>query len=134
MPESFENWHRVYVLITAGPIKGHGASYLKPLPMILILSHGEIVRVHQHGAAKKQQNEQAIGKSRGGLSTKIHAAVDALGNPVRLMLTDGQTSEYTQAEALIEGFEAGYVLADKGYDSDWFVSAIEKTCSTGDSL
>jgi transposase len=75
---------------------------------------------------KKQQHEEAIGKSRGGLSTKIHAAVDALGNPVRLLLTAGQTSEYTQAEALIEGFEAGYVLADKGYDSDQFVFAIEK--------
>lgn len=73
---------------------------------------------------KKHQHEQAMGKSRGGLSTKIHAAVDALGNPVRLLLTAGQTSEYTQAEALILGFEASYVLADKGYDSDAFVSAI----------
>jgi len=65
-----------------------------------------------------------MGKSRGGLSTKIHAAVDALGNPVRLLLTAGQTSEYSQAEALIEGFDADYVLADKGYDSDQFVLAI----------
>jgi Transposase DDE domain. len=76
---------------------------------------------------KKQQNDEAMGKSRGGLSTKIHAAVDALGNPVRLLLTAGQTSEYTQAEALIEGFAAGYILADKGYDSDRFVSAIENS-------
>jgi transposase len=76
---------------------------------------------------KKQQNDEAMGKSRGGLSTKIHAAVDALGNPVRLLLTAGQASEYTQAEALIEGFEAGYVLADKGYDSDAFVSAITES-------
>jgi transposase len=66
-------------------------------------------------------------KSRGGLSTKIHAAVDALGNPVRFLLTAGQTSEYTQAEALIAGFEAGYVLADKGYDSDAFISAIAES-------
>jgi len=65
-----------------------------------------------------------MGKSRGGLSTKIHAAADALGNPVRLLLTAGQTSEYTQAEPLIAGFEAGYVLADKGYDADAFISAI----------
>ena len=43
-----------------------------------------------------------MGKSRGGLSTKIHAAVDALGNPVRLLLTEGQASEYGQANALIE--------------------------------
>lgn len=65
-----------------------------------------------------------MGQSRGGLSTQIHAAVDALGKPVRLLLTAGQTSEYTQAEALIAGFEAGYVRAHKGYDSDAFVSAI----------
>jgi len=66
-----------------------------------------------------------MGKSRGGLSTKIHAAVDALGNPVRLLLTAGQASEHTQAEALIEGFDADFVLADKGYDSDAFVETIK---------
>jgi transposase len=65
-----------------------------------------------------------MGKSRGGLSTKIHAAVDSLGNPVRLLLTAGQVSEYTEAEALIDGFQAAFVLADKGYDSDAFVEAI----------
>jgi len=65
-----------------------------------------------------------MSKSRGELSTKIHAAVDELGNPVRLILTAGQVSDYTQAEALIEGFPADYVLADKGHDSDAFVAAI----------
>jgi transposase len=43
---------------------------------------------------------------------------------VRLLLTAGQTSEYTQAEALVKGFEAGYVLVDKGYNADTFISAI----------
>ncbi len=61
------------------------------------------------------------------MSTKIHAAVDALGNPVRLLLTAGQASEYGQANALIEGFDADYVLADKGYDSDEFVEIVAKT-------
>ena len=50
--------------------------------------------------------------------------MDALGNPVRLILTAGQASEYGQANALIEGFSANYVLADKGYDSDAFILAI----------
>jgi transposase len=58
------------------------------------------------------------------LSTKIHAAVDALGNPVRLFLTQGQTSEYTLANELISGFQPDYVIADRGYDSDSFVQAI----------
>ncbi len=66
-----------------------------------------------------------MGKSRGGLSTKIHAAVDALGNPVRFILTAGQYSEIRQADALIEGFSADYVIADKGYDCDLFIVAIE---------
>ena len=71
-----------------------------------------------------------MGKSRGGLSTKIHAAVDALGNPVRFILTAGQHSEINQAYALIEGFSAEYVLADKGYDADAFIIAIE----TGEAI
>lgn len=77
--------------------------------------------VHQ----KKQQGIEAMGKSRGGLSTKIHAAVDALGNPVRLFLTKGQASDHTKAQALIEGFNATYIIADKGYDSDAFITAIQ---------
>ena len=59
------------------------------------------------------------------MSTKIHAAVDALGNPVRLLLTAGQASEYGQANALIEGFDADFVFADKGYDANSFVERIE---------
>lgn len=67
-----------------------------------------------------------MGHSRGGLSSKIHAAVDALGNPVRLLLTSGQASEYGQAASLIEGYEVDYVLADKGYDSDHLIETIEE--------
>jgi transposase len=73
---------------------------------------------------KKQQGNESMGHSRGGLSTKIHAAVDALGNPVRFILSAGQSSEYLQAEALIDGFNSQYILADRGYDSDNFVAAI----------
>ena len=80
--------------------------------------------------AKKDREGQAIRRSRGGLTTKIHAAVDALGNPVRLLLTAGQASEYGQANALIEGFNVDHVVADKGYDSDDFVETIERSGAT----
>jgi len=66
-----------------------------------------------------------MGKSRGGLSTNIHATVDALGNPLRLLLTPGQASEYEQAAALIDGFACEAVLADKGYDSAVFGNTIQ---------
>ncbi len=61
-------------------------------------------RVHQHGAAKKKSKTQ---KPWVRLTTKIHAAVGALGNPVRLLLTPGQASECGQAEALLDGFTPG---------------------------
>ena len=62
------------------------------------------------------QEAQALGRSR-GFSTKVHIAVDALGNPLRLLLTAGQCHDSPQASALIEGYEPQALIADKGYDS-----------------
>ena len=45
--------------------------------------------------------DQAIGRSRGGLSTKIHALVDALGNPLAFLLTPGQAHDLVGADALL---------------------------------
>ena len=72
----------------------------------------------------KKEGPQDIGRSRGGLTTKIHAAVDGLGNPVRLLLTGGEAADITQAQALIDGFDALSIVADKGYDSNAFVVGI----------
>jgi len=48
------------------------------------------VKVHQHGCgARNGQYSQAIGRSKDGLTTKIHAVVDGLGNPIKLKLTAG---------------------------------------------
>jgi transposase len=66
-----------------------------------------------------------LGRSRGGFTTKIHIAVDALGNPVEFTLTPGQRAAITQAEALIEGRDAEAVIADKAYDSDPLVRRIQ---------
>src|ERR1700730_15716734 len=52
--------------------------------------------------AREKKGPQAIGRSRGGLTTKIHALVDAMGNPVELMLTPGQAHDLTCAEQLID--------------------------------
>ena len=53
---------------------------------------------------KKGSEDEAIGRSRGGLSTKINVGVDALGNPVRFILTPGQVADILQAEDLIVVF------------------------------
>src|ERR1700694_1531878 len=84
-----------------------------------------IVRAHQPSAgARKKNGPQAIGRSRGGLTTKIHALVDALGNPVELMLTPGQDHDLACAEPLIENADPDALIADKAYDADRFVEVL----------
>ena len=70
------------------------------------------------------QAAQALGRSRGGFSTKVHTSVDALGNPLRFRLTAGQRHDITQAEALVIDLESEHVIADRSYDSDDFVQFI----------
>ncbi|MFG1287452.1 IS5 family transposase [Xanthobacter versatilis] len=79
-----------------------------------------IVRVHQQAASGKGAKDQALGRSRGGLTTKIHMLADALGRPVRFIITAGQVGDVTAAPALVEGLAGGAVLADKAYDSNAF--------------
>jgi transposase len=60
----------------------------------------------------------AIEPSKGGLSTKIHTTVDALGNPIGFHLTEGQACELDGADVLLPLLEARTVIADKGFDAD----------------
>jgi len=60
-----------------------------------------------------------MGRSRGGLTTKIHALVDANGLPISLKLTEGQAHDGRSAADMLGGLGEGQVLlADRGYDSD----------------
>lgn len=58
------------------------------------------------------------------MSTKIHAVVDALGNPLRWILTGGEVADITQAHTLIAGLHPQAVVGDKGYDADALVTLI----------
>jgi len=59
------------------------------------------------------QESQALGRSRGGFSTKIHASVDVLGNPLRFLLTGGQQHNITRADDWIADFDFERVIADR---------------------
>ncbi|UCI22674.1 IS5 family transposase (plasmid) [Mesorhizobium sp. B2-1-8] len=87
-----------------------------------------IVRAHQHAAGARRSkggpDAQGLGRSRGGLSTKIHAAGDALGLPVRLIASPGQRNDIAFAHDLVDGFETGAAIADKGYDADHLLEKI----------
>lgn len=95
-----------------------------------LLLDSTIIRAHPcaAGAPKKNggQAQQALGRSRGGFSTKVHVNTDALGNPLRLLLTAGQASDSPQAIPLLEGFEFDAVIADRGYDADQTLQLVAK--------
>ena len=73
-----------------------------------------------------RQSDEALGRSRGGYSSKIHVSVDALGNPRKVMLSGGQVHDLKMAAGLIENEYMGAVVADKAYDSDLFIDFIEQ--------
>jgi transposase len=77
--------------------------------------------------ALEKNGEQQLGRSRGGFGTKIHAVCDALGNPVKFLLTPGQTHDMTQAQPLLKDLTTDHVIADKGYDGDQTIAAIEES-------
>jgi len=94
-----------------------------------IMIDGTIVRAHACAAGApqshlKEPKNQALGRSKGGFTTKIHVMVDALGNPLDFILTGGQAADITQSYTLIEGVKANYALLDKAYDADKLIEQL----------
>jgi transposase len=78
-----------------------------------------LVRRRTQVAGKKGDQEQAIGRSRGGRTTKIHAIVDDKGRPHALLLTGGNVADITGASQLLAATEPSQeLIADKAYDAD----------------
>ncbi|XWN33011.1 MAG: IS5 family transposase [Devosia sp.] len=78
------------------------------------------VRVHQHAAnGQKRGRSGCMGRSRGGLTTKIHALLDANGLPIGLKRTEGQAHDGRSAADMVGDIGAGQILlADRAYDAD----------------
>ncbi|RPK43448.1 Transposase DDE domain protein [Streptomyces sp. ADI92-24] len=96
----------------------------------LVSVDSTIVRAHQHAAgAKKGLRGPALGRSRGGLTSKIHLACDALGRPLAFVFTGGNINDCTQFTTVMEAIRVpriglgrprvrpAHVLGDKGYSS-----------------
>ena len=84
-------------------------------------------RIHlQRVPLKKNEGQagEALGRSHGGFTTKLHAAVSDTFLPLRFILTAGARHDVTQAPALIAGYTCDTVIADAAYDSDAFRAEI----------
>jgi transposase len=75
-------------------------------------------------------DNEGLGHSRGGLSSKIHCVVDGLGNPVDFILTGGEVHDNTCVDVLLDGKTASFVIADKAYDSDRTLDKIAQMKAT----
>jgi transposase len=79
-----------------------------------------MVRVHQHAACIADSGNQAVGRSRGGLTSKLHAVVDGKGLPLRLGITAGQAHDNRLCLTLLSGLAPRtMLLADRGYAAGW---------------
>jgi transposase len=139
LPERFGNWNSVWRRFDRWARKGVWQKVFDVLQdpdLEWLLLDSTIIRAHPHaaGARKKAdgtggQDEQALGRSRGGFGTKIHAAVSGLMLPVVLLLRGGQEADVSYAAPLREAVppeaEVQAVIADKGYDSKAVVEKVE---------
>jgi transposase len=74
--------------------------------------------------AQKRAVSRCIGRTKGGLNSKLHAVCDGSGKPVALLLSEGQMSDYRGAALRLDSWpKATELLADRGYDADWFRAA-----------
>lgn len=67
-----------------------------------------------------------IGRTKGGMNTKLHAVTDASGRPLSFFMTAGQVSDYPGAAALLDDLpKTRWLLGDYGHDADWFRDALQ---------
>nr|WP_273523848.1 IS5 family transposase [Rhodosalinus sediminis] len=86
------------------------------------------LKAHRTAASlfKRGTRPRAIGRTKGGLNSKLHMVCDGLGRPLTFFLSPGQVSDAKGALALLSALpSAKRLLADRGYDADWFRQALD---------
>lgn len=126
LPCGSANWRTVYGYFVRWREMGLWPRLLRALTKRakgrLCFIDASYIRVNQSGSNPRGgQQAQALGVSRGGLTTKIHALVDGRGRALKLLLSAGNVVDIKMAPALVADLDrasCGTLVADKGYDSD----------------
>jgi transposase len=128
LPQRFGKWDTVYHRFNNWAKKGVWRRVFEAVQdadLEWLMMDSTVIRAHPHAAGMNGgKDDQALGRSRGGFGTKIHLAVDSLGNPVSIHLSPGQDADISHANELLGDRQAQAVLGDKGYDSDQLVATI----------
>ncbi|WP_415923896.1 IS5 family transposase [Streptomyces scabiei] len=140
VPERYGPWHTLHTRFRRWALDGTFERMLQAAQARadaagevdwLVSVDSTVVRAHQHaaGARKGGRRSPALGRSRGGLTSKIHLACDAFGRPLAFVLTGGNTNDCTQFTTVMEAIRVPrmgpgrprvrptHVLGDKGYSS-----------------
>ncbi|MFD7749024.1 IS5 family transposase [Streptomyces sp. NPDC059698] len=145
VPERYGSWQTLYTRFHRWALDGTFSRTLRALRaekdaagniQWLISVDSTIVRAHQHAAGGKrgwstgdEAGDHALGRSRGGLSTKVHLACDGLGRPLGFVLSGGNANDRTRFEQVMGSISVprvgpgrprtrpDHVIADKGYSS-----------------
>ena len=130
LPARFGRWNTVFRRFRRWTLSGRGSWVLERVrrtaaPGESLLLDSTIIKAHPDaaGARNTRPEAEALGRSRGGFTTKLHALVTTAGRWVSFVLTPGQSADIRQAVPLLEPLPRGpRVIADRAYDSDAFVA------------
>jgi len=123
VPESFGDWSAIYRRFNLWSKKGvlmrifRALRYEPDLEWEFI--DGSIIKAHQHSTGARTEDDEGIGKSVAGNTTKIHMAVDSYGLPIEFYITGGEVHDSKAAPTLIDMLPSSdYIIGDRGYDSE----------------
>ncbi|WP_310103610.1 IS5 family transposase [Sphingomonas sp. BE138] len=107
-------------------MEGLAAAGAEPKTVMIDATYLKAHRPASSLRGKKGGLGRLIGRTKGGMNTKLHAVADANGRPLSFFMTAGQVSDYTGAAALLDDLpKAQWLLGDRGYDADWFRDALQ---------
>ena len=134
LPPCYGSWNTVYKywrrFNSLGVIARIHAHVARPKGRLRLID-ATFIKVHQHAANwAAEPNNQGIGRSKGGPTTKLHAVVDEYGTLVAIVLTAGNVNDWTVAPELVSDLTYKTILADKAYDTNGLRSLIQKAHST----
>lgn len=118
----FLRWSRIGVFDRIfAALAGEGS---QPERIMIDSTH---LKAHRTAASllKKGDVPRPIGRTKGGLNSKLHAVCDGEGQPLILLLSEGQMSDHKGARLMVDALPTAFsLLGDKGYDSNWFRKAL----------
>lgn len=119
VPEYYGKWNSIFSRFNDWSVKKIWDNFLdfciEDPDLEYVVIDATIIRAHACSSGYGDPAKEGLGRSKGGYTTKVHVKTDALGNPLKVVITPGQRHDVTQAEALLEGVHGAYVLGDKAY-------------------